>query len=484
MECFIGIDVGTSAVKAAAIGPDGQLIADAEMAIRTSRPQPGWAEQHPNLWVDAARKVLAVLSGKMPGGLSGAKAIGLSGQMHGLVVLDQDRRPLRDAILWNDARAADQATWLNRQNPDIGAQLGVPATPSFVAPKWVWLCQHEPEIASATRTILLPKDYLRMQLTGDLGTDVVDASGAWLLDQDSRDWSDAALELCGIDPAQLPQLHESAAIAGHVTAAAARDFGLPAGVPVIVGAGDAAAGCVGLRLFRPGQAFINLGTSAQIFVTSDRHQPDPASMTHSFAHAVPGRWFQMAALLNGAGALGWMAELLDDSPANLAQAGAGAWSPDIPLCLPYFSGERSPHNHPNARAAFIGLSQSTSRPEMAASVMDGVALALRDAYGALQSSGIKIETIGATGGGARDAFWLKLIASALDVPIEVFGGAASGAAVGAALLARVTAAPLDDLPPLPVALRVTPDAGISQAMAARYDRYRWLYRAIRQDFDA
>lgn len=479
MHCYLGIDIGTTAVKAAAIGLDGSLIKSSEVMIETIRPRAGWSEQDPDAWVEAAHFSIAKLAEGLPGRLSNVLAIGFSGQMHGLIALGRDRRPLRNAILWNDDRAAAEAAYLNEMAPDLAGRLGVPATPSFVAPKWLWLTRNEPKIADHTRKILFPKDYVRMMFTGDISTDVVDASGGWLLDQTTRSWSDRALDLCNLPADLLPKLCESATVVGAVSPSASARFGLPQGVPVVAGAGDAAAGCVGLRMVRPGQAFINLGTSAQILVTSDRHEPSPAEMIHSFSHALPGRWFRMAALLNGASALGWLAKILAASPAHLAAEAESAWSADTPLCLPYLSGERTPHNDPHARAVFFGLASAHERADLAAAVLDGVALGLRDAFEALARSGSVSTVMGATGGGTRDRFWIELIASALKLPIEVYGGAASGAAVGAALLARSVSLPLDELPPLIASDRIEPSPEKSDILDHRYRRFTELYGALK-----
>jgi xylulokinase len=475
MHCYLGIDIGTTAVEAAAIGPDGSLIKSSEVMIETIRPRAGWSEQDPDAWVEAAHFCIAKIAEGLPGRLSKVLAIGFSGQMHGLIALGADNRPLRNAILWNDDRASAEAEYLNRAAPDLGAILGVPATPSFLAPKWMWLAKHEPEIAASTHKILFAKGYVRMMFTGDISTDVVDASGGWLLDQTTRSWSDRALDLCDLSADLLPKLCESATVVGTVSPSASARFSLPQGVPVVAGAGDAAAGCVGLRMVRPGQDFINLGTSAQIFITSDRHEQSPAEMIHSFSHALQGRWFRMAALLNGASALGWLARILSETPAKLASEAARVWSAETPLFLPYLSGERTPHNDPHARGVFFGLASASERADLAAATLDGVALALRDAFEALARSGSVSSVMGATGGGTRDKFWLSLIASSLNLPIEVYGGAASGAAVGAALLARAVSFPLDDLPPLRVSDRIEPNPEMSDILDERYSRFTKLY---------
>jgi xylulokinase len=453
---LVGLDVGTSGVKAVAISPDGELLATAEESYPLSTPRPGWAEQDPDDWWRAAEAALA----RLPHG-----PVGLSGQMHGLVVLDGGDRPLRPAILWNDQRTGAECAEIERR---LGLErlvelTGNRALPGFTAPKLLWLRRHEPDLYAGVRHVLLPKDYVRLRLTGEHAIDAADASGTLLFDVARRRWSDevcAALEL----PLEwLPPAHESTEIAG---------------------AGDQAAGALGVGIDRPGPVSVVLGTSGVVFAVLPRYEPEPEARVHVFCHAVPDTWHAMGVMLSAAGSLAWLAGVLGADYAALDRE-AERWPPGAEglLFAPYLQGERTPHADPAARGAFTGLSLRHDRGALARATLEGVAYGLRDSLELLRGLGVRPEVGRLSGGGARSELWARIVASTLDLPLERTGSEA-GAAFGAALLAGVRAGVFADAAEavgrcVHVRDRVEPDPEWAAAYAHEYGRYRALYPALR-----
>jgi xylulokinase len=480
---FLGIDIGTSSVKAVAVDEGQQLIASATAPLAISRPRELWSEQNPEDWWVAVEQAVTELRRLAGPSWSGIRAVGLSGQMHGVVLLDEAGLPLRPAILHNDGRAFAEADELNRRLPAIGAIAGVPAMPGFAAPKLIWLRKHEPEVMDRARQMLLPKDYVRFRMTGSFATDMCDASGALLLDGAKRQWSPEIAEACGIDLSLLPPALEGCAVSGQLKGAVAQAWGLAPGTIVAAGAGDAAAGAVGSGAINEGDAFISLGTAAQYFVTRESYRPAPEHLIHTFCHGLPQRWFQMAALLNGAGALAWAAGLLGRSDigqllAETEQAFTGAPSPVT--FLPYLSGERTPHNNPHAKGVLFGLTSGTSPLHVAQAVLEGVALSLADAQGFLAGTGGLPDSIAVTGGGSRNRFWMKILASALGKAVVLQDGSETGPAFGAARLARLAATgedPAEVCRKPGIAAEIQPDPALSRAYAERLQHFRALYRA-------
>ena len=481
---FLGIDIGTSSVKAVAVDESQQLIASASAPLAISRPKELWSEQNPEDWWTAVEQAVQELRGKAGEAWSGIRAIGLSGQMHGVVLLDEAGLPLRPAILHNDGRAFAEAEELNRRLPAIGTIAGVPAMPGFAAPKLMWLRAHEPEVMARAAIMLLPKDYVRFRMTGSFATDMCDASGALLLDGTMRQWSPEIAEACGIALSLLPPALEGCAVSGQLKGAVATAWGLAPGTIVAAGAGDAAAGAVGSGAINEGDAFISLGTAAQYFVARQSYNPAPEHLIHSFCHALPHRWFQMAALLNGAGALAWAAGLLGRSDigqllAETEQAFTGGPSPV--MFLPYLSGERTPHNNPHAKGVLFGLTSSTTPQQVAQAVLEGVALSLADAQGFLSETGGLPEKIAVNGGGSRNRFWMKILASAVGKTLVLTDGSETGPAFGAARLARLSATgedPGDVCRKPPAAQEMASDHALAEAYAERLPRFRALYRAV------
>ncbi len=472
MRVAVGIDVGTTGVKALAITPAGAVVARAERAYPLAVPAPGWSEQDPEAWWEASRDALEEVSaGREVAG------IGLSGQMHGLVCLDDADRVIRPAILWNDQRTAaecaeiEQAVGLER----LIALTGNRALTGFTAPKLLWLRRHEPGSFARIARICLPKDYVRLRLTGEWAIDVADASGTLLLDVGRRTWSETVVAELGLDRAWLPPVLESPAVSGHTED----------GIPVAAGAGDCAAAAVGVGVVDPGPVSVVLGTSGVVFATLPGYQPDPEARVHSFCHAVPGRWHAMGVMLSAAGSLQWLHDVLGpdlDFAALVAEA--GRWEPGAEglLFLPYLQGERTPHADPDARGAFTGLSLRHDRAALVRAVLEGVAFGLRDSLELLRELGAAPAVARASGGGARSELWLQICASVLGLPIERVA-VDDGSAYGAALLGAVAGglfASVEDA--VTATVRVTgtidPDPAWQERYQSIYPRFRALYPAL------
>ncbi|MEJ1157076.1 xylulokinase [Prosthecomicrobium sp. N25] len=484
----LGLDIGTSAVKAVLVDGRGVAVAEASAPVATSRPRPLWSEQDPEDWWRAVEAAVADLARAAPDAWRGVAAIGLSGQMHGAVLLGADDRPLRPVILWNDGRAHAECAALTRDHPGLAAIVGVKPMPGFTAPKLAWLARHEPGVFAAIRCVLLPKDYVRLKLSGLRATDMSDAAGSWLLDEARRAWSPQAAAAVGLDPATLPALVEGSEPAGTLRAAVAERWGLAPGIPLAGGAGDAAAGAVGIGAVAPGDAFVSLGTSGQLFAVTDGYRPAPDSMVHAFAHALPGLWYQMGAMLTGASALAWAAGLLGRTPAGLAsEAEAVPEGASDLLFLPYLTGERTPHDDPDARGVLFGLEPGSDAGRVGRAVMEGVAYTFADAAAALRSAGTEPAAFGFVGGGARSDFWARLLAAVLARPMIRYRGADKGPAFGAAALARMAltgASPGDIARKPPVETVFEPDPRLIDRHAPRVERFRTLYRALAPEFKA
>jgi xylulokinase len=468
VSALVGIDVGTTGVKALAISPDGEVLARAEVGYPLSTPQPGWSEQDPDDWARAVDEALAQL-GVEPSG------IGLSGQMHGLVCLDENERVLRPAILWNDQRTGEQCAEIEAL---IGRErlvelTGNRALPGFTAPKLLWLREHEPETYARIAHVLLPKDYVRLKLTGEHAIDVADASGTLLLDVAGRRWSTEMLDALELDAAWLPRLLESPEVSGTTAA----------GIPVAAGAGDQAAGALGVGVDRPGPLSVVLGTSGVVFAALPGYTHDPEGRAHVFCHAVPGAWHAMGVMLSAAGSLAWLQGVLaapyDELLADAEAAPAGV---EGALFAPYLAGERTPHADPNARAAFVNLTLRHDRGMLVRSVLEGVAYGLRDSLELLQSLGMTADRGRISGGGARSELWTKIVASVLDLPLERTA-VEEGSAYGAALLGGVACGAFRDVHEaveacVRVRATVEPDPSWSATYREGYERFRFLYPAL------
>jgi len=469
----IGIDVGTSSLKAVAIDAEGTVVGSADRSYPVAMEHPGWSEQDPALWWEACESVLGQLEADRCDG------IGLSGQMHGLVALDASDAPLRPAILWNDGRSQPQVDALLAEVgvERLVATSGNRPLAGFTAPKLLWLAEHEPELRERIRRIMLPKDYVRLRLTGEATCEVTDASGTLLLDVEHRCWSDALCEIFEVDPAWLPPVHESATVVGRTGA----------GVPVAAGAGDQAAGALGVGVIdAAGPASLVLGTSGVIFAAQDAYAADPEGRLHEFCHALEGRWHVMGVILAAAGALAWLDSAVghgDGIPALLQEA--AAWPPGCEglLFAPYLSGERTPHPDSDVRGGFVGLGLRHDRGAMVRAVLEGVAHALRDGLDLIHETGARPASARVSGGGARSQLWCEILAAVLELPLEHTASASAGAAYGAALLGGVAGGVFSDPAAAAQAtVRVTgevaPEPALVEAYAAERERYRALYPAL------
>jgi xylulokinase len=485
MTCFLGIDLGTSAVKAIIMDAAETVLATASVPVPApTHPRPLASEQEIGDWWQSVSTALGQLARDHGPAMARVRGLGLSGQMHGLSLLDAADQPVRPAMLWNDGSAEAEAAALQAQGYDLARILGVPAMAGLTAPKLMWLQRHEPAALERARHLLLPKDVIRLHLTGERVTDVSDAAGTWLLDQAARCWSDRAIDALGIDRRLLPPIVESPTPTGTVRPEIARRFGLSPGVIVAGGAGDTLAGGLGIGVVEDGRAFVALGTSGQVFVATDSYRPAPEYAVHSFCHCLPARWCAMAAMLNGASALAAMSRLAgsDDIPACLAEVEAGFTGPSPLLFLPYLTGERTPHNDPFARGVLFGLTPDSSRAQMIQAVLEGVAFSLADGVTALKSAGIAVGATGFIGGGARSRLWARIIAAATGLTLNRVAGGEHGAAFGAARLGRMaTGGPLHAEMPA-IIETIEPDRGLRDAYLPRLEAYRSLYRVLRPEF--
>jgi xylulokinase len=480
---YLGIDIGTSSVKALLADERGAIVAQAADALDVSRPQPGISEQDPDDWwrgtVNAVRSLPAAAR-------AAVRAVGLSGQMHGATLLDRENRPLRPAILWNDGRSAAECLELERREPKSRAITGNIMMPGFTAPKLLWVSRHEPELFRRTACVLLPKDYVRLKLTGDRVSDMSDASGTGWLDVGQRDWSDAMLVATGLTRAHMPRLVEGSEPSGNLTPDAARQLQLP---PVVVAGGgsDNAASAVGLGVVSPGEAFLSLGTSGVLFVVTDRFRPNPDRAAHAFCHCLPNRWHQMSVMLSAASILDWVARLTGESDlARLVDAARQRGSTrHSPFFLPYLSGERTPHNDAHARGVFFGISADTSAADLTGAVLEGVAFAFADGLDVLVEKGGTVGEISVTGGGARLPYWGQMLAAALNRPLTYRLGGEVGAALGAARLARLALGgerPQDVCAAPPIERVVQPDAALCALLAVRRRIFVQLYQDLKNTF--
>jgi xylulokinase len=480
----LGIDLGTSGVKAVLTDADGQVVAQATAPLDLASPHPLWREQDPAAWWQATQAAVAALPGR-----SAVRAIGLAGQMHGAVLLDAADTVLRPAILWNDGRSFAECQALEQAEPRSRGITGNLAMPGFTAPKLLWVRRHEPDTFARTRRVLLPKDWLRLLLTGETISDMSDAAGTLWLDVAARRWSPAMLAATGLSESHMPALTEGTAIAGRLRADVADRLGLRTGIPVAGGAGDNAAGAVGIGCVNPGDAFVSLGTSGVIFVSDAGFLPDPARAVHAFCHCLPDTWHRMSVILSAAGSLGWITRATGaaDEAALLGEVErAGVASPGRLVFLPYLSGERTPHNDPDAAGAFFGLSGATTRADLARAVLEGVAFALADGLDALEARGSRIAALTAIGGGARSLVWLRILASTLDRPLLAVAGAEVGPALGAARLARIACGDgtvADTCTRPPIAATIDPEPALTASLGPRRAIFRRLYPALQPLFE-
>lgn len=471
---FLGLDLGTSGLKGLLVDAEQNVLAEASAPLDVNRPHAGWSEQDPASWIKAAKAVFETLKEDAPKALSALKAIGFSGQMHGATLLDSADRVLRPALLWNDTRSAAEAAEMDVV-PRFRQVSGNIVFPGFTAPKVEWVRRHEAEIFSKIAKILLPKDYLRLWLTGDHVSEMSDGAGTSWMDVGKRAWSAELLEWCGLEERQMPRLIEGTEIGGNLRPALAADWGIEGPVSVVGGGGDNAAAAAGAGAVTEGDAFVSLGTSGVLLAARDGFAPEPATAVHTFCHALPERWYQMGVILAATDCLNWLAERVGQTGAELAQKmPARASGPSDLTFLPYLSGERTPHNDSSIRGAFIGIDIAHETADLTQAAMEGVSFALADSLIALRATGATIERCLAVGGGSQSPFWVSTLAHTLGLPIDLPEGSEMGAALGAARLAM--GGPYDKPR---IAKTVEPDADLAAAYAEAHQKYRSFYPAIR-----
>jgi xylulokinase len=477
---FLGIDIGTSGVKAVVLSDSGEIVAQETAALSISRPQPMWSEQAPRDWWNACNAAVLAID---PALRAGVQAIGLTGQMHGAVLLDAQDNPLRPAILWNDGRSHEECAELESRAPESRAITGNIAMPGFTAPKLLWIARHEPDVFAATQLVLLPKDYIRLLLTGDKASDMSDAAGTLWLDTGARAWSEAMLEATGLSLSHMPRLFEGSEASGTLRQEIAGEWGMSP-VPVAAGGGDNAAGAVGVGVLKEGDAMLSLGTSGVTFVANARFSPNPESAVHAFCHCLPQTWHQMAVHLSAASCVDWAVRQFGlPGPAEffaLAETVEPGSGPE--LFLPFLSGERTPHNDPHLRAGFLRCDGDTDVALMASAVLEGVAFAHADGLAALRDAGSQIERLSVIGGGSRSLHWGRILAAVLDAELAYLDGGDVGPALGAARLARLALTgeePGQVCTAPPIRAMLSPDARLAGTLAPKLASYRAACRAIR-----
>lgn len=496
MQNFIGIDVGTSGVKAIVVDEQGQIVAQATAALALATPQPGWAEQHPHSWweatVTAVKQVLA--AAKLPSSSLGA--VGLSGQMHSSVFLDRAGEIIRPALLWCDGRTTEQCTQITKAVGLKGLRKSAcnPALEGFTLPKVLWLKQHEPAAFRRLAKVILPKDYIRYRLTGNLATDPSDASATLMFDTVKQRWSRSILKAVDLSPDLTVDVVGSAEASGRITAEAAKLTGLPEGLVVAGGGADNACGAIGVGAVKPGEAVASWGTSGTVVAPTRTPVVDPELRAHTFCHAIPDTWYVMGVMLTAGGAFGWFRDVVarewaGDETANLK---LNQEAENIPIgaegltFLPYLQGERTPHRDAAARGAFIGLSLAHGRAHLTRAVLEGITFGLRDSVTILQEMELPLSRVLLTGGGAKSPMLRQMQADVFGLPVAQVNRE-EGPAFGAALLAAVCGGVYADIP---AACRATlkrlepqkPDRKAHKAYAAPYERFKRLYPALQGQF--
>lgn len=475
---YIGLDLGTSGLKGIIITEAQELLAEASAPLDVSRPADGWSEQAPDDWISAAETVMDALAAQVD--MSAVRAIGLSGQMHGATLLDKADNVLRPCILWNDTRSHVEAGALDR-DPMFRAVTGNIVFPGFTAPKLAWVKAHEPEIFARVATVLLPKDYLRLWLTGEHVAEMSDAAGTAWLDTGLRAWSAELLAATDLDLSHMPRLVEGSEASGGLRGALAGRWGLPEGCVVAGGGGDNAASGIGVGVVKAGQAFVSLGTSGVLFAANDGYQPDADTAVHTFCHALPNAWHQMGVILAATDALNWYGRFVGQEAAALTGALGALQAPGQTHFLPYLGGERTPLNDAAIRGAFTGLEHATDTAAGTRAVLEGVTFAIRDCAEALAATGTRIERLLAVGGGSRSPYWCEAIATALGVPVDLpvagdFGGAFGAARLG---LMAATGAGAEIATPPKTAQSFEPNTTLIPAFDAGHARHKAAREAIK-----
>jgi len=489
MSNYLGLDIGTSSIKALLVDAHQHVIAEASEPVPISRPKPLWSEQNPEDWWQAALKAIAQIRATHQSEFSALQAIGLSGQMHGAVLLDGKGHVLRPAILWNDGRSGDEGRELAARVPDFLKRASNLPMAGFTATKLAWVKKYEPEIFSKIDKILLPKDYIRFRLSGVMAMDMSDAGGTLWHNIAKRDWDDVLLEATGLTRAHMPKLVEGSDVSAQLSQDLQTQWGVSQTVVIAGGAGDNAASAIGVGAINPGQGVLSVGTSGVLFAVTDKLVAKPERGLHAMCHALPNRWHGMAVTLTAASALSWLAEMMGrdhaigDLVTDVEQFAADDNNRvNAPIFIPYLTGERTPHNDPEANAMFIGLRAGHTQAALAYAAMEGVAFCFADDLDVMNDAGATLDECILVGGGTRSAFWGQMFADCLGVPLDLPDGAELGAALGAARLGMLAAKAGDEqmICTLPkIAKRFTPRAPIKTLLAPRLERFRALYQAER-----
>ncbi|MCF4098480.1 xylulokinase [Maritalea mediterranea] len=479
---YLGLDLGTSGLRGLLIDEQGAIKGSAAVAFGTDHPHAGWSEQEPHLWIDACDKVLSELHRTAPDAMANLKGIGISGHMHGAVLLDKKLKVLRPCILWNDTRSHAEAATLD-QIKNVRELSGNIVFPGFTAPKLLWVKSYEPKIFAKTAHVVLPKDYLRLHLTGLLRAEISDAAGSSWLNTGTRRWSQRLLEAGQIDNLDMPDLVEGSEPAGSLRDELRSRWGIEHEVMVVGGGADNAAAACGAGVLKAGQGFVSLGTSGVILVGRDEFAPQPETAVHTFCHAVPDRWYQMGVTLAATDSLNWYSKIAGVAPAQLAnELGEKLKAPTPVHFLPYLSGERTPINDSHVRGSFVGLDIAHGRAELTKAVMQGVTFALRQCLEALHATGAEVDRLLAIGGGAQSDYWVQMMATAFNMPIDVPEKGDFGAALGAARLAicGVTGRdPEEVMTPPGIAHTVRPNQKLLADYNAAYEKFIQIYPAVR-----
>jgi len=480
---YLGLDLGTSGLRALLVDDAGAPIASATRSYAPKHPHPGWSEQAPADWVGALDGALSDLEETHAAEIAQVAGIGVSGHMHGAVLLDGAGDVLRPCILWNDTRSASEAADLDATEGlrDISGNI---VFPGFTAPKLAWIARHEPEIFARVATVLLPAAFMNFHLTGELFADLSDSSGTAWLDVGARAWSGRLLDASGMRRDQMPRLVEGCAPGGTLRPDLADRWGMSAQVVVVGGAGDNAAAACGVGALREGTGFVSLGTSGVVLTGRDGYAPLPAAAVHTFCHAVPDQWYQMGVILSATDSLNWLARVTGATPRDLSnELGDVLDGPGTPRFLPYLSGERTPHDDSRIRGGFLNIDVSHGRRDMTRAVMEGVAFALRDCAEALRASCARFDRMLAIGGGAQSRYWVRLLATVLNMPLALPDQGEFGAALGAARLAMVgcdAGSVADIMTPPPIRETVQPDADRQTAYEEAYARWGEIYPAVKE----
>lgn len=479
---YLGLDLGTSGLRALLVDADGAALASAEATYSVSHPHSGWSEQDPADWIAACQTAMDTLAAQQPDAMRRIRGLAVSGQMHGATLLDAHGTVLRPCMLWNDTRSHAQAARLDAE-PAFRALTGNIVFPGFTAPKVKWVQQEEPDVFAQISKILLPKDYLGFWLTGRYVSDMSDSAGTGWLDVGARAWSPQLLEFAGLRQSQMPDLVEGSSPIGEVLPERAKLLGLPEGVIVMGGGGDNAAAACGIGALDDGDGFVSLGTSGVLLAAKSGFAPAPATAVHTFCHAVPDRWYQMGVILAATDSLNWLATIFGKTPESLTEVLDPTLSaPGRVRFLPYLSGERTPHNDSEIRGGFLNLDISTGQTDLTRAVMEGVAFALRDNLEALRKTGTALDRVIAIGGGSRSRLWLEMIATTLDLPIDLPVQGEFGAAMGAARLAicGVTQSdPADVMIKPDIADTIIPNVELKDAYHDAWQAFQATYPALR-----